>query len=154
MPVSSSPANVQHERTRRLTLAALAGLGVALVLYFGLWHCPVAGLLGVPCPGCGLTRAAEALFALELRRAFELHPLSPLLVPWAALAFGAALLRFARGGSLRPPRKELLATLLVVALLAVWISRFFGAFGGPVRVASHLGNGSWDSSGGSARSSR
>jgi hypothetical protein len=24
-------------------------------------------------------------------------------------------------------------------LIGVWVSRFFGAFGGPVRVASHLG---------------
>jgi hypothetical protein len=137
-----------------LALSALAGLGVALVPYFGLWHCPVAGLLGVPCPGCGLTRAAAALFALDLRRAFELHPLSPLLVPWAALAFGVALLRVARDGPLRPPRRGSLATLLLVALIAVWISRFFGAFGGPVRVASHLGDGLGDPSEGSARSSR
>jgi hypothetical protein len=129
---------VHHARARRLGLTALAGLGVALVLYLRLWHCPVAELFGVPCPGCGLTRAVAALLALDFGLAVELHPLSPLLVSVAAFAAADALVRFVRGSRARASL-EPLAVLLLALLIGVWVSRFFGAFGGPVRVVSHLG---------------
>lgn len=141
-----------HARARatRLALAAALGLAVALMLRFDLWHCPVAELLGVPCPGCGLTRAAFALATGDVGRALGLHPLAPVIVPWLAMVSTGALLRAHRGargsgGAARPrlllaiARASDRATpLLLVLLVGVWIARFFGAFGGPVPVASHL----------------
>ena len=35
-------------------------------------------------------------------------------------------------------REEGLSALLCGCLIALWIARFFGAFGGPVQVGSHL----------------
>jgi len=117
-----------------------------LLLALGVWRCPVAELLGVPCPGCGLTRAALALVAGDVAGALRLHPLSLALIPfgawlgWRELARGAA--RGAPAGRRRSGGSERLVTALaagfVALALVVWISRFFGAFGGPVPVASHL----------------
>ena len=49
------------ERFRRglnglLVLLILGVLAYALALLFG-WNCPIKYLTGVPCPGCGLSRA-------------------------------------------------------------------------------------------------
>jgi hypothetical protein len=147
---------------RRALLAALASLGGVLSLHFDLWRCPVAELLGLPCPGCGLTRAWLALSRGDLAGALRLHPLSPLVLPVAAVLLGREIWRFVRGAppALRPDAvrqhriKRAVArrtwrarggrwldrTSLWVALLmlGLWGLRFFGAFGGPVRVSSHL----------------
>src|SRR4051794_13966871 len=69
---------------RRAALAGVAAFGMAVVLYLELWRCPVAELLGVPCPGCGLTRAALALSQGDFAAALHLQPLSPLALPLAA----------------------------------------------------------------------
>lgn len=119
---------------------------VVICAALAVWRCPLAGLLGVPCPGCGLTRAALALAVGDLAGAVEMHPLSPALIPfgawlgWRELARGAS-----RCGPLvraRAGRSERFAAVLAAAwvslCLVVWIARFFGAFGGPVPVSSHL----------------
>lgn len=45
--------------------------------------CLLRGLVGIPCPSCGLTRAFCALSHFELREALRYHALSPL--PFAAV---------------------------------------------------------------------
>jgi hypothetical protein len=113
------------------------------VLHFELWRCPVAELLRVPCPGCGMTRAALALISGDVAGALRWQPLSPVIVPLAAAFAAHEMLAFVRFGRARPERplgpwsRRALATL-VALLIGVWIARFFGAFGGPVRVSSHL----------------
>jgi uncharacterized protein DUF2752 len=149
---------------KRAALVALSCTGVALVLHFELWRCPIAELFGLPCPGCGLTRAASALLRGDFAGAIRLHPLTPLVVPLAAVMVSREALRFVRGG---PPalraedgarerrqRQRRVAqgnwrasgarwldrasVCVAVLLLGVWVLRFFGVFGGPVPVSSHL----------------
>ena len=113
-------------------------LAFSITVAFVLWRCPIAELFGVPCPGCGLTRALLALARGDVAGAVRLHPLSPALVP---LAIGLVCRELARVGLCRAvPRRadERLALLLATLLLGVWLARFGGAFGGPVQVASHL----------------
>jgi hypothetical protein len=49
--------------------------------------CPSKVFLGVPCPGCGLTRAGLSLFRLDFSRAWSFNPmiysLPVLLILWA-----------------------------------------------------------------------
>lgn len=85
--------------------------------------------LGLPCPACGLTRAALALLRLDLAAATRFHPLAlPLALVVVATVLAAFFLddtgweRFGRdvsGGS-------------AVAIMVVWAFRFLGLFGGPV----------------------
>ena len=61
-----------------------AGLAVGLVYIF-VTGCPILYFTGVPCPGCGMSRAALALCRGHLREALGYHPLiflAPFLV-WA-----------------------------------------------------------------------
>jgi hypothetical protein len=38
-------------------------------------NCLVEAIIGIPCPGCGLTRASFALLSLDFNKAFQMHPL-------------------------------------------------------------------------------
>jgi hypothetical protein len=137
---------MEGPRARRaLVVLALVGAGIAFVLN-GPPFCPTALFLGIPCPGCGLTRATLALFRGDFRTAVGFHPLVFVLAPLFAVALGTSLLDYVRGGPSGAPSR--LATwfsqrarygaalaLLVVAL-GVWAARFAGYFGGPVPVES------------------
>ncbi len=102
--------------------------------------CPTALLLRLPCPGCGLTRATFALLRGDVATSFALHPLAIVLAPLLAAYGGAHVWGFVRGRPVGSPafwtsRAVTALTLaLMGALLAVWVARFLGAFGGPAPV--------------------
>jgi hypothetical protein len=98
--------------------------------------CPVRVLLRQPCPGCGVTRACFCALHGDFGASFRMHPLA--LVA-AALVLPSAffvLRDVVRTGAPRPLPRVLRGgwTALYVALVLVWIARFFGFFGGPVPV--------------------
>jgi len=46
---------------------------------FGVEVCPFHAALGLPCPGCGLTRSITALAALDVGASLRWHPFGPLV---------------------------------------------------------------------------
>ncbi|OGV37864.1 MAG: hypothetical protein A2X48_08235 [Lentisphaerae bacterium GWF2_49_21] len=48
--------------------------------------CLWKNITGIPCPGCGMTRACTAVFHLDLQSAFQHHPLF-LIIPFLAYLF-------------------------------------------------------------------
>ena len=128
--------------------ASLCGAALALGWHFELWPCPWASLFGIPCPGCGLSRAAALLIHGDLHSALLLHPLSPVLVPLVlAAALRAAFVHVRGASAVAPPARvglrrwqNWLGCLLAGLVLALWGARFLGAFGGPVRVISVWGH--------------
>lgn len=48
-----------------------------LFIFFFLigYHCPIRLLLGISCPGCGMTRAWFSLLQFNVSKAFYYHPL-------------------------------------------------------------------------------
>jgi hypothetical protein len=71
------PANRQFALLDALGLAGLVGLLVARfipVARFPLWRCEFRRLTGWPCPGCGLTRAADRLAHGNLLGALAANP--------------------------------------------------------------------------------
>ena len=59
-----------------LSVLIAAAVVVLLNLLFGT-VCPFRILFGLPCPGCGITRALLALIRFDFASAVRLHPLSP-----------------------------------------------------------------------------
>ena len=122
---------------RALVLAGLLA-GAALVVALRVPTCPTALFLGVPCPGCGLTRATLLLFSGDVTGALRMHPLLPLLLPAFVIPLAHVGLEYLRGprpGARSPWQARWVtpaAIALGVLMLGVWGLRFAGYFGGPV----------------------
>ena len=89
---------------------------------------------GIPCPGCGLSRATFALLRGDVHAAIAVHPLVPIALP-ATLA----LVLHATSGRSVPSRERtavIASAVLLVLFVAVWLARFAGAFGGPVSIGT------------------
>jgi len=132
---------------RPLRFAFLASVAavVALASWVHFPLCPLAGTFGIPCPGCGLTRATLALLRGDVARALAIHPLVWLLSPLFFGFTGAAVVQMFRDP--RAPRKpprirwngrgvSVVAVFVLMVTLGVWLLRFAGYFGGPVPVTS------------------
>jgi hypothetical protein len=118
-----------------LVVAAMGG-----VLLAGMPVCPMAAVLHIPCPGCGMTRATIAALHGHFAESFRMHPLAMIFTPMLGLYFAAHAVSYIRHGASRVD--ELLMgkwvhcalIVLMLVMLGVWIARFFGAFGGPAPV--------------------
>ncbi len=114
--------------------AALAITGAAaaqsILLAAGLpgWPCPFRHVLGIPCPGCGLSRALVALLHGDWHTTLATHAFAPILLA-ALLLIGCAALLPAQ------PRQALIAytaaierrtgltALLLIGLVFYWAAR-------------------------------
>lgn len=142
----ASPRASRHALLRRASVVFGLSALALLAIFLEAPLCPTAALLGVPCPGCGLTRATLALLRGDLSGALHLHPLVPVLAPLYFGLIGAAALGYVAGPERPLPRLRFggrwvtpAAWGLLVLVLGVWLARFFGAFGGPVPVQSVRG---------------
>lgn len=109
------------------------GLGAAGLAVLAAWIPPDDGSLsicltrrglGLPCPGCGLTRGLAHLLRGDLGRAMALHPLAPLVALDAAAAWvlwGLVVHGLAAPPPARAVRLVLLAQLAV--FIALWLGR-------------------------------
>jgi hypothetical protein len=135
--VSARAPSSARTRLRELSPALLLG-GLALLLLFSPvgWPCPTRTILGIPCPGCGMTRAARLVLHGDFAAATRMHPLWFAVLPALAVLGVAEGVGFARQGrwgiALESAWTRRVGAVLVVALVVVWVARFFGAFGGPV----------------------
>ena len=68
--------DVRWQRVKRDALAVILVLLTIPLLYSVLGiGCPIKFFTGVSCPGCGMTRAWEAVLHLDFAQAFAFHPL-------------------------------------------------------------------------------
>lgn len=116
------------------SLCALAGLqAVSVRAGAGGWACPFYGGLGVPCPGCGLTRACVALLRGDVRQALALHLFA---APAAAFALLLAAALTLPGGARHAllsmveaiERRTRLTQFLLIGMVCYWLVRL--ALGG------------------------
>lgn len=65
----------------RYAIVGAVALHMTLVsLELPSWECPLLHGIGVPCPGCGLSRATSALFHGEWQTSLQYHALAPFFV--------------------------------------------------------------------------
>lgn len=116
----------------RVVVGVCAVLGLASMLHISIWPCFFNELTGLPCPGCGMTRAVSALLHGDWHTAMLYHPLSP-----AYFAMGVVL----AASAVSPPnfrtrlvavvqsleRRTALPALIVFATLIFGLLRITGA---------------------------
>jgi hypothetical protein len=77
-PVFSSVLNNRGET------AAIVGFGVVHIglnlAGISLWNCPILAATGVPCPGCGLTRATMQLLHGDISSSLQTHAFAPVFL--------------------------------------------------------------------------
>lgn len=76
----SKPGTFKSFWLPRLGIVSAVAAAVALLYLSGI-GCPIRFLFGIPCPGCGVTRACEAALRGNFEEAFRWHPLFPIAIP-------------------------------------------------------------------------
>lgn len=118
-------------RDRKLSLLLLV-VSVALITTVSLgivgWPCPLLHLTGVPCPGCGLTRATNLLLRGQVNEALRFHAFAPVvLLGLIFLSATVVLPESTRSSWLnrvdRLEQKTKLVFILLVALIIYWLVR-------------------------------
>ena len=114
---------------------------MAAVLIFGSFTvCPVALLTKHPCPGCGMTRAVMAAAHGHFDASFHHHPLALVMFPIVAFVFAKNFTGYVRTGSWGAGEStksrgiDVVLIAIGIAMLGIWIARFFGFLGGPEPV--------------------
>jgi hypothetical protein len=68
----------------RAELGAIVGFGAVHLgmnlLGLPFWRCPILAATGVPCPGCGLTKASLELFHGDFAASIQTHAFAPIFL--------------------------------------------------------------------------
>lgn len=102
---------------------ALSCIGVLFVAWLALYlldiGCVFRLMTGIPCPGCGMTRAWLAALRLDFAAAIAYHPLY-----WAVpIAFVLAFVREEMASGKVKRGIDVVVATLCVLVIAVWIVR-------------------------------
>ena len=118
-------------RSRVFAIALFSAALLQLTLFAAKipgWTCPFLHIVGLPCPGCGLTRATTLLLHGDLRASLSYHAFAPVFLIGLIVVGSAGLL---------PERKRLSAidrlevlerrsgitAILLFALILYWLGR-------------------------------
>ena len=120
---------ILHDRRLSSLISGVALLQLLLTLTrFPSWPCPVFHTLGIPCPGCGMTRATLLLVQGEWRQALLMHAFAPItLLALSLIAF--CTLAPKEHAEWIADRAEIverytgLTTLLLGGLILYWLAR-------------------------------
>lgn len=102
---------IVEERNKRNALLIIAG--IIVLMYLLSLPCPILYVTGIPCPGCGMTRAFVHLVQLDFVEAFHYHPLC------FFLPFFAGVFLFRK----RMPRKVYNLCLFIV--ISIFFTTYF-----------------------------
>lgn len=131
MPAERTSIVASVLRQRPLCIALIAAgavhLGATAAGVPG-WICPWKAATGLPCPGCGLTRASIWLVRGDIAGALKFHPFAPVAVIGIALVLAGAILPDASRDRLlsamgRVDRGGWISAVLLVALVVYWAVR-------------------------------
>jgi hypothetical protein len=120
---------VLSDRKFTFALVGATGLHIALVsLSLPSWECPFFRLTGIPCPGCGLSRAMMLLLKGDLAGSLRFHAFAPIFL----FAIVALILSVLLPKSIIQPaiaraelieRKTGLTVLILAGLILYWLAR-------------------------------
>jgi hypothetical protein len=136
MPPNMLPSNafapispLLRDRKFALVVAGTAGVQIALVsLSLPGWDCPFFRVTGIPCPGCGLTRAVILLLKGDLQASLRFHAFAPMVLLTAV----ALILVLLLPRSITQPaisklemleRQTGFTAIILVGLILYWLAR-------------------------------
>lgn len=115
---------------------------LVFVLYFLFFRyilhsiCPVVLTIGIPCPGCGMTRAAFCVLRLDFACAWETHPF---IFPIILLAAVFCWNRYVRGRERQPALRNC-AAVVGIAMILFYVWRMYEFFPGDPPMSYYSGN--------------
>ena len=125
-------ANMLQNRAETLAIVGVGTAQVGLHL-LGLpgWACPFKALFGIPCPGCGLTRATDFLLHGQISNAMQMHAFAPLFLGAFVLMAAVLVLPKVHSASLVSKvawveSKTGLTTWFAMGLMLYWFVRLLG----------------------------
>jgi hypothetical protein len=124
-PISS----VLHDRKFALVLAGAAGLQLTLVsLSLPGWECPIFRITGIPCPGCGLSRAVTLLLRGDFKGSLRYHAFAPIFLLTIVAVLLAAFLPKSITQPIVSKAEQLegqtrLSVIILIGLFLYWLAR-------------------------------
>ena len=98
--------------------------------------CPVVFITGLPCPGCGMTRAVLCLMHLDFAGAWQMHPFVYVLLVFL-IYFGV---RRYIGGILDTEKIWEIAAVIGIFMILFYIWRMLRYFPGDPPMSYYYGN--------------
>ena len=120
---------ILHDRRLSSIISGAALLQVLLVsLRLGGWPCPFFHTLGIPCPGCGMTRATLFLIQGEWKQALVMHAFAPVALVALSLILFCTISPRAQAERIADraeyfERYTGLTALLLGGLILYWLAR-------------------------------
>jgi hypothetical protein len=123
---------IAHRGSAAALGIASAAQVAATALHLPGMQCPFQRLTGIPCPGCGLSRACAAMITGDANHSLRMHAFAlPVLIGVALLLLAATLPTPARAklgdAFARLERTTGVTFLLLTALLVYWLGRLLYA---------------------------
>ena len=118
-----------EKRTTGLIIVGAAIVHTVLVtLGLPSWQCPIRTTLGVPCPGCGLSRATDALLHGDWRTSLTYHAFVPLFLVAFLLIAVVTVLPSAKNRLIvdwigQMERRTKISAVLLITFMAYWLIR-------------------------------
>src|SRR3977135_460074 len=122
-------ATLLRDRRFGLLLTGTLGLNiVAISLHLPGWECAFFRVTGLPCPGCGLTRACMLLLKGDVQASIKFHAFAPLFVLFIATLIVCMLLprtvteRFITKAE-KLERQSGITIIILGGLILYWLAR-------------------------------
>lgn len=125
----------------RKDVRAYWGFAVVFVLYdiaaHALFHafCPLVILTGLPCPGCGMTRAVFFFLTGQWKRGLQMNPLGIAWIVWAAYL---AVMRYGLGKKAKGLMPA--AGVIVALMIVLYVRRMYLFFPGQSPISYTSGS--------------
>lgn len=128
-PLSTAFSSLIESRPTCLAIAGAVGTHASLIaLGLPSWQCPIRYGLGIPCPGCGLSRAGVAMVHGDWHQMLLMHAFAPIAAISLVLILASGILpTFLRINLIDKVRlfetRTGVTALFLISLIAYWLVR-------------------------------